>query len=365
MESSLIYKLVFTTTLVVVTPFFAFLHRDSFIYWPFILSTLVIAMLAWRFTRARGDLDPGKAHWREFFDRYLSRRIWWHASAKADYRYYLINGMLFPLIAGPVLFSSDTVVRALGSVFGAPAAINSAPGFGVILVYSLLFFVVYDLGRFVAHSLLHDIPALWHFHKVHHSAEVLTPMTSFRAHPIDLAVMAWVPAVTTGVLTWLFHRYIHPGVGFITFLGVHFIMWVFNLIGNLRHWHIWISYGPTLNRWLISPAHHQLHHSYEARHLGCNRGFELAIWDRLYGTLYVPPESPETFRMGLGDGTDGRWRSLWRLYVWPFQMCLGRTPAGALPSAEAGDHSGFPAVTPGSGKPAVSGAPDTPLPDQR
>ena len=365
MESSLIYKLVFTTTLVVVTPFFAFLHRDSFIYWPFILSTLVIAMLAWRFTRARGDLDPGKAHWREFFDRYLSRRIWWHASAKADYRYYLINCMLFPLIGGPVLFSSDTVVRALGSVFGAPAAINSAPGFGVILVYSLLFFVVYDLGRFVAHSLLHDIPALWHFHKVHHSAEVLTPMTSFRAHPIDLAVMAWVPAVTTGVLTWLFHRYIHPGVGFITFLGVHFIMWVFNLIGNLRHWHIWISYGPTLNRWLISPAHHQLHHSYEARHLGCNRGFELAIWDRLYGTLYVPPESPETFRMGLGDGTDGRWRSLWRLYVWPFQMCLGRTPAGALPSAEAGDHSGFPAVTPGSGEPAVSGAPDTPLPDQR
>ena len=41
------------------------------------------------------------------------------------------------------------------------------------LAYTVLFFIAYDFGRFVAHSLLHDIPCLWQFHKVHHSAEVL------------------------------------------------------------------------------------------------------------------------------------------------------------------------------------------------
>jgi sterol desaturase/sphingolipid hydroxylase (fatty acid hydroxylase superfamily) len=60
-----------------------------------------------------------------------------------------------------------------------------------------------------------------------------------------------------------------------------------------------------------------LHHSCEPRHFGCNRGFELAIWDRIYGTLYVPPMRPESFRMGLGDATDGQWNSLARLYLWP------------------------------------------------
>ena len=73
----------------------------------------------------------------------------------------------------------------------------------------------------------------------------------------------------------------------------------------------------------MSPAHHQLHHSCEAQHLGCNRGFELAIWDRLYGTLYVPGMQPERFRMGLGDGSESRYHHLGRTYLLPF-ACVGR-----------------------------------------
>ena len=81
---------------------------------------------------------------------------------------------------------------------------------------------------------------------------------------------------------------------------------------------MWLSYGPVLGKWLISPAHHQLHHSCEPRHYGCNRGFELAVWDRLWGTLYVPPVHAEQFRMGLGDETDGHFHTLARMYLWPF-----------------------------------------------
>ena len=95
---------------------------------------------------------------------------------------------------------------------------------------------------------------------------------------------------------------------------------MFSLIGNLRHSQVWLSYGKTLNRWLISPAHHQLHHSADVQHRGCNRGFELAIWDRLYGTLCVPSDAPQHIQFGLGDETDGRWRSVGKLYVWPFWL---------------------------------------------
>jgi len=311
----------------------AFLQRESFLYWPFLISTVVIAMLAWRFGYASGGVG-GPASWREFFRRFFGDALWWHPSARADYRFYLVNAVVFPLLVAPFLFGNNTVAnlvdQALAPILGAAAPGIASAGFGVKVAYTVLFFVAYDFGRFVAHSLLHDVRVLWEFHKVHHSAEVLTPMTTFRAHPIDLAVMAWVPAVTTGVVTWFFHRFVDAGVGFYTFLGLHVLFWIGNLIGNLRHWQVWLSYGQTLNRWLISPAHHQLHHSAEPCHWGCNRGFELAIWDRLCGTLYVPSNQPETFRMGLGDGTDGHWNTVARMYLWPFRLAF-RRPQGQLP----------------------------------
>jgi len=320
---ALLYEAVLNFTKAVL----AFLRRESFLYWPFIVSTVVIAMIAWRIGYARGK-GEGPATWREFFKRYFGPALWWHPSARVDYRFYLVNAVLFPLLVGPLLFTERNfeglVDRMLAPLLGVIEAGAGDAGMGTKIAYTVVFFVAYDFGRFVAHSLLHDVRFLWEFHKVHHSAEVLTPLTTFRAHPVDLAVMAWVPAVTTGVATWAFHRYVDPGVGFYTFLGLHAVMWAFNLIGNLRHWQVWISYGETLNRWLISPAHHQLHHSAEARHWGCNRGFELAIWDRLYGTLRVPSNEPETFRMGLGDETDGRWHSVARLYLWPFAFLVKR-----------------------------------------
>ena len=127
-----------------------------------------------------------------------------------------------------------------------------------------------------------------------------------------------MPAFTTGIATWSFNQIAAGPVTAYTFLGMHVLIWGFNLIDNLRHSNVWLTYGPGLGKWLISPAHHQLHHSYEPRHLGCNRGFDIALWDRLYGTLYVPAAQPESFRMGLGDGTDGQWNTLWRIYAWPF-----------------------------------------------
>ena len=63
------------------------------------------------------------------------------------------------------------------------------------LLYTVLFFVAYDFGRFVAHSALHDVPVLWEFHKPHHTAEVLTPMTAFSAVPSRASYDAITAAV--------------------------------------------------------------------------------------------------------------------------------------------------------------------------
>ena len=317
----------FNAVLLMANSVLTFLQRDSFLYWPFLISTVVIGALAWRFVYAKPVSPDKQSSWREFQQRFLGKALWWHPSSRLDYRFYFVNAVIFPLLLGPLLLNEPAIAQWLDSLTGvAPMVAGSAvsASIGIKIAYTLLFFIAYDFGRFVAHCLLHDVPVLWEFHKVHHSAEVLTPMTSFRAHPIDLLLMAWGSALTTGLMAWLFHRFIDNSVGVYTFLGLHVIFWVGNLIGNLRHWQVWLSYGEKLNHWLISPAHHQLHHSAEPQHWGCNRGFEIAVWDRLYGTLHVPTTQPETFKMGLGDGTDGQWRSLTRLYVWPFWLAFKR-----------------------------------------
>ncbi|HUZ75206.1 MAG TPA: sterol desaturase family protein [Stellaceae bacterium] len=298
-----------------------FMLRRSPLYWPFLVSTLVVAMLAWGL-----HSGAGWSSWRAFRRRHFGRALWWHSSARADYRYYLVNAVAFPLVVGPALFTGTALAgilrEALEPLLGMPSA-SGAPGWAMKLAYTLVFFVAYDFGRFVAHCALHDVPVLWEFHKPHHSAEVLTPLTAFRAHPVELAVMAWGAAITTGIATWGFQWLAGTGIGYYQFLEMHVLLWGFSLLGNLKHWQVWISYGAVLNRWLISPAHHQLHHSAEARHFGANRGFELAIWDRLHGTLIVP-QKEEAFRMGLGDGTDGCWHRVGRLYYWPLIQAARR-----------------------------------------
>jgi sterol desaturase/sphingolipid hydroxylase (fatty acid hydroxylase superfamily) len=306
----------------------AFLQRDSYLYWPFILSTLAIMLFA-AFLAARSA--PEGLTWRQQFREYFSGRVWWHASARADYRLYFINALVLPALFGWLLFSDAHIAGFMDSALGREAvpAGQTNTGFAVRLAYTVVFFIAYDFGRFVAHTLLHDVPALWEFHKVHHSAEVLTPMTAYRAHPVDLLVMAWIPALLTGLATWLFNLLAPGKIGFFTFLGLHVALWAVNLIDNLRHSHVWVTYGPVAGKWIVSPAHHQLHHSCEPRHEtngrgGCNRGFSLALWDRWYGTLKMPEREPEKFRMGLGDGTDNEWHSVTRMYALPFAGCLRR-----------------------------------------
>ena len=53
---------------------------------------------------------------------------------------------------------------------------------------TIVVFLAFELGYWFHHYLSHRIPFMWEFHKVHHTAEVLTPVTIFRVHPLDTVV---------------------------------------------------------------------------------------------------------------------------------------------------------------------------------
>ena len=315
--NDVIYYVVFNLSRAVL----AFLQFDSYLYWPFLVSTIVLVVLI----ALQASINPKGIDWGGWRLKLLalvSPQLWWHPSARADYKLYICNALIHPALMVPLLVSNNAFAGWLDGLLGLTNSAHAEGlevGWGMRLTFTIVFFVAYDLGRFLAHWLQHDVPFLWSFHKVHHSAEVLTPITSFRLHPVDLLLMAWIPTLLTGLTTWFFNRLSGGSVDVFSFLGLHVIIWTFNLVDNLRHSPVWLSYGTRVGQWLVSPAHHQLHHSMEPVHWGCNLGSNLAIWDRLHGSLYVPGSRPEKFRMGLGDGSEARWHGLSTIYFQPFR----------------------------------------------
>ena len=143
------------------------------------------------------------------------------------------------------------------------------------------------------------MPVLWEFHKVHHTAEVLSPLTNFRVHPVDSVVFYNIIAIflgtTGGVLSHL--RLGDPfAIG-----GANAILVVFIFVTvHLQHSHVWIAATGALGRVILSPAHHQIHHSDNPIHYDKNFGGCLSLWDWVFGTLQIPERRRERLNFGVG-----------------------------------------------------------------
>jgi sterol desaturase/sphingolipid hydroxylase (fatty acid hydroxylase superfamily) len=73
----------------------------------------------------------------------------------------------------------------------------------------------------------------------------------------------------------------------------------------------------------VSPIQHQVHHSIDPRHRNKNFGVKFAVWDALFGTLYVPRQT-ETLRVGLPDADPREFSTVRQLYFLPFAKAIRR-----------------------------------------
>ena len=97
--------------------------------------------------------------------------------------------------------------------------------------------------------------------------------------------------------------------------GINTLYVLYNFFGaNLRHSHVWLSWGKPLGYLFFSPAMHQIHH--DPTRMNRNYGGVFAVWDWLFGTLYVP-ERFEQFEVGLGSDQPNPHKSLARAYWVP------------------------------------------------
>ncbi|NNE89633.1 MAG: sterol desaturase family protein [Silicimonas sp.] len=308
---------------------------SSHLFVLYLGSALVISMATYFwFSRAEASVRPEGVK-KGMFGYIFDPSIWLHKSARQDYVFFVTNSLIYYGIVAHFLISSHMVFEAIGRGLNAYWGVRAVPLFepsvASTLVFTFVSVLAIDFTIFITHYIQHKVAALWHFHAVHHSAEVLTVMTVSRQHPVDLFITGTVMVVLTQTVFASFSYLTLAEPSQFAVMNVNTILFAFFVVGyNLRHSHIWLSYPPWLSYIFISPAQHQTHHSVDDKHFDKNFGFIFAIWDWMFGTLYVP-RGYEKLEYGLSREEPNPFASVREIYLKPFRLFWGEIKSIAKP----------------------------------
>ncbi len=205
-------------------------------------------------------LMPYRAHWNK---------------PQGDLSNDLISGtvayIIMPIFLKPLFVallagsSAWLAIQAGGSIW---------PSHWPVVWQLLLMLLIGDAGRYWGHRLAHEVPLLWRFHAVHHSAKRLWWWNATRQHPVD---KVWF-TFTEMLFPVLFGA---EGIVLAMYLGVTAVC------GYSQHCNINIKLGPLY--WFFNVVElHRWHHSKDASQSDNNYGNNLIIYDRLFGTYYHP-----------------------------------------------------------------------------
>jgi sterol desaturase/sphingolipid hydroxylase (fatty acid hydroxylase superfamily) len=214
--------------------------------------------------------------WRE--KQAIFRKDFW-----LDGFYMFFNYFLFSLIAYNAI--SNVAVEAFNDFLGwfgientVAIHIDTWPRW----TQFLLMFLLADFIQWNVHRMLHRVPLLWEFHKVHHSVEEMGFAAHLRFHWMETIIYKTVQYVPLAMI----------GFGLEDF----FIMHIFTTaIGHLNHANLRITYGP-LKYILNNPVMHLWHHAKtlpKDRKYGVNYGITLSLWDYIFNTDYIPHEGKD------------------------------------------------------------------------
>lgn len=235
-----------------------------------------------------------------------------------DAGYYFINGLLPGLMLGApmavvVLISHALIPGAvLGAIAGSPMWARAAAAM-----------VVGETAYYWAHRLSHEIPLLWRFHAIHHSAEAIDFMVSTRAHPVDFLWSRLIMLTPLFALGLVNPMRISDGLIPVIVL-IAGGLWGFFVHANVR-WRL----GPF--EWLLAtPGFHHWHHTMGMQR-NCNYASIFPWLDRLFGTHYLPSSWPA--RYGVPEPTAP---TLIGQLVQPFRDADPVAPAGRAPTTTGG-----------------------------
>jgi sterol desaturase/sphingolipid hydroxylase (fatty acid hydroxylase superfamily) len=201
-----------------------------------------------------------------------------------------------------VTFLGSALVRIfapLGAV-GAAAAADAA-GWGLfnhtglpVLMEGITVIVLLDMLIYWQHVIFHVVGPFWKLHMMHHADMDIDVTTGARFHPVEILlsmIIKMAAVVLLGAPAW-------------SVLAFEVIL---NGTAMFNHSNFALPLGidRVLRTVIVTPDMHRVHHSVIIGETNSNYGFNLSVWDRLFGTYRDQPVKGHTgMTIGLANFRD-------------------------------------------------------------
>lgn len=184
------------------------------------------------------------------------------------------TGVVVPMIFTPIVLFLPEIFFGRTLFFGSSAQLGP---FWLQLVLVIFF---YSFMKYWVHRIQHRVSFLWELHSYHHSVTDLKASNTLVSHPIDFGLRNVLPPVILAVVGFNPTAIVF-GVGLLT------------VTGTLSHCGAGLHAG-WLNYIFVTPELHRWHHSAqvpEGHRYSVNYGVGFILWDRIFGTYYLPMEN--------------------------------------------------------------------------
>lgn len=133
--------------------------------------------------------------------------------------------------------------------------------------------LLFDCLIYWQHRLFHRVPLFWRIHRVHHADPHLDASTGLRFHPLEIALSLAVKMLAVLLLG-------APVVAILIFEVLLNATAIFNH-SNIK---LPVKIDTLLRSVIVTQAMHRIHHSQIVSETDSNFGFNLSIWDKLFGS---------------------------------------------------------------------------------
>ncbi len=175
---------------------------------------------------------------------------------------------------------------AISDMIGSDIVLFDLMSYGWWVVFPVLF-ILNDFMNWFGHVLLHKVPVLWKFHKIHHAQEELGFASTRHFHFVEYLIfrpLMYIP----------FHFFGVPPMDYMVFQ-----IWASLVFTFLSHANIKLNWG-IFAYIFITPDTHYWHHAKNvpSKH-SVNYASILCIWDQIFGYFYFPKDDKTEPELGL------------------------------------------------------------------
>jgi sterol desaturase/sphingolipid hydroxylase (fatty acid hydroxylase superfamily) len=201
-----------------------------------------------------------------------------------------------------VTFIDSAIARLIvpAGALGAAAAAN-AREWGLfnhtglpVLIEGITVIILLDMLIYWQHVIFHVVRPFWKLHMMHHADMDIDVTTGARFHPVEIILSMFIKVAAVVLL----------GAPVWSVLAFEIIL---NGTAMFNHSNFALHLGTdrVLRTVIVTPDMHRVHHSVIIRETNSNYGFNLSVWDRLFGTYRDQPVKGHTgMTIGLANFRD-------------------------------------------------------------